>query len=50
VRLAREYAPIVPLAGLIASPDTPPSPSAKVRVFGQLDAAEKRFAALTVPR
>lgn len=51
VRLARKYAPLVPvLAGLIARPDTPLSPSAKVRIFGQLDAAEKRFAALTAPR
>ena len=37
VRLAREYAPLVPvLADLIARADTPLSPRAKGRILGQL--------------
>jgi hypothetical protein len=47
-RLARKYAPIVPiLADLIAKPDTPLPCYVKARVLGQLRDAEQRFAAIT---
>lgn len=48
VRLARKYAPLVPvLSSLIARPDTPLSPYVKVRVLSQLRAAQERFTAVT---
>ncbi len=47
-RLARKYAPLVSvLSSLIARPDTPLSPYVKVRVLGQLRAAQERFTAIT---
>lgn len=47
VRLARKYAPLVPvLSSLIARPDTPLSPYIKVRVLGQFRAAQERFTAI----
>jgi hypothetical protein len=47
-RLAAKYAPLVPaLAELIARPDTPLSDAAKARILSQLDAARRRFAAIT---
>lgn len=51
VRLAYKYAPLAPvLANLIARSDTPLSPRAKARIFGQLRTAQERFAAITGPR
>ena len=45
-RLARKYAPLVPvLAGLITRPDTPLPPPVKARILGQFVAAQERFAA-----
>jgi transcriptional regulator with XRE-family HTH domain len=47
-RLARKYAPLVPvLADLITRPDTPLPPPVKTRILGQLVAAQERFAVLT---
>jgi (p)ppGpp synthase/HD superfamily hydrolase len=47
VRLARKYAPLVPvLADLIDRPDTPLSPEAKARILGQLRTAQERFEAV----
>jgi HD domain-containing protein len=47
-RLAGKYAPLVPvLAELIARADTPLSDEAKARILGQLDTAQRRFAAIT---
>ena len=47
-RLARKYAPLVPvLADLIARPDTPLPPPVKARILGQFVAAQERFAVLT---
>jgi hypothetical protein len=47
VRLARKYAPLVPvLVDLIACPDTPLSPPVKARILGQLRTAEERFAVI----
>ena len=47
VRLARKYAPLVPvLASLIARPDTPLPPPVKARILGQLVAAQERFAVI----
>jgi transcriptional regulator with XRE-family HTH domain len=47
-RLARKYAPLVPvLADLIARPDTPLPPPVKTRILGQFVAAQERFAVLT---
>ena len=49
-RLARKYAPLVPvLADLIARPDTPLPAPVKARILGQLLAAQERFAAITRP-
>ena len=46
-RLARKYAPLVPvLTSLIARPDTPLPPAVKARILGQFVAAQERFAAL----
>jgi HD domain len=46
-RLAGKYAPLVPvLAELIERPDTPLSDDVKARIFGQLDRARQRFAAI----
>ena len=46
-RLARKYAPLVPvLAGLIARPDTPLPPPVKARILGQFVAAQERFAVI----
>ncbi|SRR6266704_1392872 len=46
--LARKYAPLVPLLReLIARPDTPLSDAVKARIFGQLDRAAERFAAIS---
>jgi len=46
--LARKYAPLVPvLRELIARPDTPLGHSVKARIFGQLDRAAERFAAIS---
>jgi hypothetical protein len=48
-RLAGKYAPLVPvLAELIARADTPLSDEAKARILGQLDTAQRRFAAITL--
>ena len=50
VRLARKYAPLVPvLADLIARPDTPPTPHVKIQILGQLRTAQQRFAAIAPP-
>ena len=50
VRLARKYAPLVPvLADLIARPDTPLTPHVKVQILGQLHTARQRFAAIAPP-
>jgi hypothetical protein len=47
VRLARKYAPLVPvLAALTARPDTPLSPEAKARILRQLCSAQERFAVI----
>lgn len=47
VRLARKYAPLVPvLADVIARPDTPLSPHAKERILRQFRTAQERFAAI----
>jgi (p)ppGpp synthase/HD superfamily hydrolase len=47
VRLARKYAPLVPvLADLIARQDTPLSATVKERILGQLRTAQERFAAI----
>ena len=47
-RLARKYAPLVPvLSDLIARPDTPLPAQAKARILGQLVTAQVRFAAIT---
>ena len=47
-RLARKYAPLVPvLADLIARPDTPLPPPVKARILGQFVAAQERFAVIT---
>jgi hypothetical protein len=44
VRLARKYAPVVPvLAELAARADTPLTDEVKVRILGQLDSAARRF-------
>ena len=49
-RLARKYAPLVPvLADLIARPDTPLPAPVKARILGQLLAAQERFAAIARP-
>jgi Helix-turn-helix domain/HD domain len=46
-RLARKYAPLVPvLADLIARPDTPLPPPVKARILGQFVAAQERFAVI----
>ena len=46
--LARKYAPLVPLLReFIARPDTPLSDGVKARIFGQLDRAAERFAAIS---
>jgi transcriptional regulator with XRE-family HTH domain len=46
-RLARKYAPLVPvLSDLIARPDTPLPAQAKARILGQLVTAQERFAAI----
>jgi (p)ppGpp synthase/HD superfamily hydrolase len=50
VRLARKYAPLVPvLADLIARPDTPLTPHVKIQILGQLHTARRRFAAIAPP-
>jgi (p)ppGpp synthase/HD superfamily hydrolase len=50
VRLARKYAPLVPvLADLIARPDTPLTPHVKIQILGQLRTAQQRFAAIASP-
>jgi HD domain-containing protein len=50
VRLARKYAPLVPvLADLIARPDTPLTPHVKILILGQLRTAQQRFAAIAPP-
>jgi|SRR5579875_311437 hypothetical protein len=50
VRLARKYAPLVPvLTDLIARPDTPLSAHAKARILDQLRTAQQRFAAIAPP-
>jgi (p)ppGpp synthase/HD superfamily hydrolase len=50
VRLARKYAPLVPvLAELIARSDTPLSAHAKARILDQLRTAQERFAAILPP-
>jgi Helix-turn-helix domain/HD domain len=47
VRLARKYAPLVPvLVSLIARPDTPLAPPVKARILGQFVAAQERFAVI----
>ena len=47
VRLARKYAPLVPvLASLIARLDTPLPPPVKARILGQFVAAQERFAVI----
>jgi hypothetical protein len=47
VRLARKYAPLVPvLADLVAWPDTPLAGHIKARILQQLRSAEERFAAI----
>jgi hypothetical protein len=46
-RLARKYAPLVPvLADLIAREDTPLPPPVKARILGQFVAAQERFAVI----
>ena len=46
-RLARKYAPLVPvLTSLIARPDTPLPPPVKARILGQFVAAQERFAVI----
>ena len=46
-RLAAKYAPLVPvLRELIARPDTPLDEDVKAHIFGQLDRAGQRFAAI----
>ena len=46
-KLANKYAPLVPvLRELIARPDTPLADDVKAHVFGQLDRAGQRFAAI----
>ena len=46
-RLARKYAPLVPvLTSLIARPDTPLPPAVKARILGQFVAAQERFTAI----
>jgi (p)ppGpp synthase/HD superfamily hydrolase len=48
VTLARKYAPLAPvLASLISRPDTPLDDDVKARILTQLDAAQRRFAAIT---
>jgi HD domain len=48
-RLARKYAPLVPvLADLITQPDTPLPDHVKARVLDQLSRAGERFAAITI--
>jgi HD domain len=50
VRLARKYAPLVPvLAELIARPDTPLSAAAKALILRQLRIGQERFAAIAPP-
>ena len=50
VRLARKYAPLVPvLAELITRPDTPLSAQAKALILRQLRTAKERFAAIAPP-
>ena len=50
VRLARKYAPLVPvLTELIARPDTPLSATAKALILRQLDTARQRFTAIAPP-
>jgi hypothetical protein len=50
VRLARKYAPLVPvLTDLIARPDTPLPAHAKARILDQLRTAQQRFAAIAPP-
>jgi (p)ppGpp synthase/HD superfamily hydrolase len=50
VRLARKYAPLVPiLADLIARPDTPLTTHIKIQILGQLRTAQQRFAAIAPP-
>jgi (p)ppGpp synthase/HD superfamily hydrolase len=50
VRLARKYAPLVPvLAELVARPDTPLSSHAKALILRQLHSAQERFAAIAPP-
>lgn len=47
VRLARKYAPLVPvLTELIGRPDTPLAPHVKARILVQLRTAQQRFAAI----
>ena len=47
VRLARKYAPLVPvLADLISRPDTPLASPVKARILGQFLAAQERFAVI----
>jgi (p)ppGpp synthase/HD superfamily hydrolase len=46
-RMARKYAPLVPvLRELLARPDTPLADDVKAHIAGQLDLAERRFAAI----
>lgn len=48
VKLARKYAPLVPvLADLISRPDTPLTCHVKARILRQLDSAQARSAAIT---
>jgi hypothetical protein len=50
VRLARKYAPLVPvLTGLVTRPDTPLSSPVKADILGKLLDAQERFAALAEP-
>ena len=47
VRLARKYAPLVPvLADLIDRPDTPLAAHVKIRILAQLRTAQRRFEAI----
>ena len=47
---ARKYAPLVPVfRELIARPDTPLTTAVKAHILGQLDVAERRFAAILAP-
>lgn len=47
VRLATKYAPLVPLfRDLVGRPDTPLTDDVKRHILGQLDSAERRFAAI----